>query len=64
MESPAIQVGVDPSRKAESGLLQGLVMQSAGKLMMSRFQDPAAMCSFVRQGRDELAEGRRRFANI
>ena len=54
MESPAIEVGVDPSRKAESGLLQGLVMQSAGKLMMTRFQDPAAMRSFVAQGRDEL----------
>ena len=56
MESPAIEIGVDPSRKAESGLLEGLVMQSAGKLMMTRFQDPAAMRSFVRQGRDELAK--------
>ena len=56
MESPAIEIGVDPSRKAESGLLEGLVMQSAGKLMMARFQDPTAMRSFVRQGRDELAK--------
>jgi ABC-2 type transport system permease protein len=56
MESPAIEVGIDPSRKAESCLLQGLVMQSAGKLMMVRFQDPAAMRAFVRQGRDELAK--------
>jgi ABC-2 type transport system permease protein len=56
METATIEVGVDPSRKAESGLLQGLVLQSAGKLMMARFQDPAAMRSFVRQGRDELAK--------
>ena len=56
MESPAIEIGVDPSRKAEAGMLEGLVMQSAGKLLMTRFQDPAAMRSFVRQGRDELAK--------
>jgi ABC-2 type transport system permease protein len=56
MESPAIEIGVDPSRRAESGMLEGLVMQSAGKLMFARFQDPAAMRAFVRQGRDELAQ--------
>jgi len=56
MESPAIEIGVDPSRRAESGMLEGLVMQSAGKLMMVRFQDPATMRDFVRQGRDELAK--------
>ncbi len=43
MESPAIELGVDPSRQAEAGMLQGLIMQAAGKLAMERFQDPASM---------------------
>ena len=56
MESPAIELGLDPSRKAETGLLEGLVMQAAGKLMMERFQDPATMRGVVKQGRDEIAD--------
>ena len=28
MESPAIEVGIDPSRKAESGMLEGMIMQA------------------------------------
>lgn len=55
-ESPAIEVGVDPARKAEAGLLEGLVMQSAGKLMMDRFQDPAAMRPLVHEAREEVAQ--------
>lgn len=53
-ESPAIELGVDPSRQAEAGLLEGLVMQSAGKLLMERFQDPASMRPFIAQGRQEI----------
>ena len=34
MERPAIEVGVDPSRKAEAGMLQGMIMQAMGKLMI------------------------------
>ena len=56
LEGPAIQVGVDPARKAEAGLLEGLIMRSAGTLMIDRFQDPAAMRSLVRAARDELAQ--------
>ncbi|MGD9634556.1 MAG: ABC transporter permease [Pirellulales bacterium] len=55
LESPAIQLGLDPSRKAEAGLLEGLVMQAAGRLMMNRFQDPASMHSLVQQGREDIA---------
>lgn len=56
MESPAIELGIDPSRRAEAGMLQGLVMQSAGKLMFTRFQDPATIRVFVRRGRDAVAQ--------
>jgi ABC-2 type transport system permease protein len=54
MESPAIEVGIDPSRKAESGMLEGLVMQACGKLMAARFQDPAGMRPLIKQAQDEI----------
>lgn len=54
MEGPAIEVGVDPSRKAESGMLEGIVMQSMGKLVAARFQDPASMRPFVQQSSHEI----------
>jgi ABC-2 type transport system permease protein len=43
IEGPAIELGVDPSRRAESAMLQGLIMQAAGKLVMDRFKDLASM---------------------
>jgi ABC-2 type transport system permease protein len=54
MESPAIELGVDPSRQAEAGMLQGLIMQAAGKIAMERFQDPASMRSLVQNSRDTI----------
>ena len=55
LEGPAIQVGTDPSRQAEAGMPQSLVMQAIGKLMAARFQDPAAMRPFVQQAQEQLA---------
>ena len=49
MEGPAIEVGIDPSRKAEAGMLEGMIMQATGKLMVARFQDPASMRPFIKQ---------------
>ena len=56
MEGPAIEVGIDPSRKAETGMLEGLVMQAVGELMTTRFQDPSVMRPLVRQAQLEIAE--------
>jgi ABC-2 type transport system permease protein len=56
LESPAIEVGMDPSRKAEAGMLQGLILQSMGRLIAFRFTDAAGMRPFVQQARDELAK--------
>jgi ABC-2 type transport system permease protein len=53
-EQPTIEVGVDPSRKAESGMLQGIIMQSIGKLMFSRFQDPTAMRPYIAEARKSI----------
>ena len=58
VEGPAIQVGTDPSRRAEAGMLQGLVMQSMGQLIAARFQDPAAMRPFIEQAQLQLAEAK------
>jgi ABC-2 type transport system permease protein len=54
IESPAIELGVDPSRQAEAGMLQGFIMQAAGKLVMDRFQDPASMRSLIQDARDKI----------
>ncbi len=54
-EGPEIQVGTDPSRRAEAGMLQGLVMQSMGKLVAARFQDPAAIRPLIEKAKAELA---------
>jgi ABC-2 type transport system permease protein len=55
MEGPAIEVGIDPSRKAEAGMLEGMIMQAVGKLMMARFQDPASMRPLIRKTQGEIA---------
>jgi ABC-2 type transport system permease protein len=42
-DPPAIQLAIDPSRKAEGGMLEGLIMQAMGELVAQRFQDPASL---------------------
>jgi ABC-2 type transport system permease protein len=55
MEGPAIEVGIDPSRKAEAGMLEGMIMQAVGKLMMVRFQDPAGMRPLIKKTQEDIA---------
>jgi ABC-2 type transport system permease protein len=54
LKGPAIEVGIDPSRGAESGMLQGLIMQAVGKMMADRFQDPASMRTLVDKSRKDI----------
>jgi ABC-2 type transport system permease protein len=54
-EPPVIKLGVDPSRQAESAMLQGLVMQSMGELIGTRFQDTSMMRNSIGRQREELA---------
>ena len=56
MDSPAIEVGVDPSRKAESAMLQGNILQAMGKLMFARFRDPASMKPVIENARQEITK--------
>ncbi|HJQ80084.1 MAG TPA: ABC transporter permease [Lacipirellulaceae bacterium] len=55
MDAPAIEVGIDPSRKAEAGMLEGMIMQAMGKLVALRFQDPASMRPMIQKAKDEVA---------
>jgi len=54
LQGPAIELSVDPSRQAEAGMLQGLIMQAAGKLTMDRFQDPASMKPIIQDASDNI----------
>ncbi|MFO0972850.1 MAG: ABC transporter permease [Phycisphaerae bacterium] len=58
MSSAEIEVGIDPSRSAESGLLQGVLMEASVKLMQARFADPAAMKPQIDRVKREVAESR------
>jgi ABC-2 type transport system permease protein len=53
-EPPKIQLGLDPSRTAESAMLQGFVMQAIGDLVGERFNNPAQFLPFLQQARDDL----------
>ena len=54
-QPPTIKVGADPSRTAETAMLQGYVMEAIGQLAATRFQDLNEMSSFVEQSRQDLA---------
>jgi len=42
-DPPEIEVGVDPSRTAEKGYLDGLLMEGSFRRLQSAFSDPASM---------------------
>lgn len=51
---PALQIGIDPSRKAEGGMLQGVVSEAAYKGMSDSMAQPADMRQSVQQGLAKL----------
>lgn len=55
-EQAAIELGLDPSRAAESAMLEGMIMQAMGDLISARFQDPLSMRSTLQQAREEVAD--------
>jgi len=54
MEQPAIELGVDPSRSSEAGLLKGIIMQASGELMGERFMDPDSMRPMIEKSRQDI----------
>ena len=55
-ETPRLEIGVDPARKAESGMLQGILTKYAAQAMQQAFQDPQVM-------RNQLAKARQSVRN-
>ncbi|MBK9121010.1 MAG: ABC transporter permease [Phycisphaerales bacterium] len=53
-EGPALEVGVDPTRRAEAGMIEGLIMQAMGELTFARFRDPAALRPLLDQSRERM----------
>ena len=53
-EPPTIKIGVDPSRSAESAMLQGFVMEAIGQLVSARFQDSSTMTDFIAQSKEDF----------
>ena len=53
-EQPEITVVRDPSRSAESAMMQGYLYEAAGQLMGNRFQDPASFRPQVKKMIDDL----------
>lgn len=51
---PTIQLGVDPSRNAESAMLQGFIMEGIGGLVSDRIQNPDLLRDSVAQQLAEL----------
>lgn len=51
-----IEMGLDPARRAEEGFLQGILMQSAVKLMQERFTDPTQMTEQLDKAREGIAQ--------
>ncbi len=53
-DPPVVQVGLDPSRAAESAMLQGFIMQGIGDLIGQRFQNPQEFLPSLAQSRDQV----------
>ena len=53
-DPPKVQIGMDPSRGAEAGMLQGFIMQAIGSLVEERFTQPDQFKSSIEQSRQEL----------
>ncbi|MCA9035815.1 MAG: ABC transporter permease [Planctomycetaceae bacterium] len=51
-----IEVGLDPSRTAESAMLEGMIMRSMGELINARFQDPQSMRSAIADFRTQVSK--------
>ncbi len=52
---PTIQIGVDPSRSAESAMLQGMILEGIGQLASQRMGDLSSMQDMLKKSRKQLA---------
>lgn len=55
MPPPKLQIGMDPSRSAESAMIEGMVMQAMGSLIAIRFQNPDQILPSLDEARQQVA---------
>ena len=55
-EPPEVRVGMDPSRSAEAGMMQGFIMESIGSLIAERFNEPTQFLSSIENSRQQVRE--------
>ena len=53
-DPPTVQIGMDPSRSAEAGMMQGFVMEAIGSLAGERFQNPDQMRASINDAREQV----------
>ena len=51
---PELQLGMDPSRAAESAMMEGFVMQAVADLMGERFRDPSAFLPSISKAKESF----------
>ncbi len=56
-DRPELEVGIDPSRKAEAGFLQGVLMETVFRGMGDLFTDKEKMKAEIDRARAEIASG-------
>jgi len=49
-----IELGIDPSRQAEAGYLQGIVMEATFSLLVDQFKNPEEIREWLKVGRQEI----------
>ena len=54
-DPPRIELGLDPSRAAETAMLQGFIMQGIGDLVGQRFQNPDQFRPVLQQSRQDVS---------
>jgi len=55
-DSGGLELGIDPSRKAEAGFLEGLITQALFKPMQQMFSDPSKTQEMIDQQMSELSD--------
>lgn len=50
----SLEIGIDPSRKAESKYLEGMIMQTLFETMQTKFQDKSSMRDMIQKGQNSL----------
>lgn len=53
-DAPAIELGIDPARKAEAGYLEGMVTQASFAILKDEWTDSKAMRENLRKARERL----------